>query len=195
MPDRILYCLNLNSFICFRAGSKSPVTFKIKLSVTTVNSSSQLLPFCHKELHLRCCIEVELNIVTWSIKILKTHFQRFITLSFLHLISNGLKGVNHWCRLWKCCKLVCGIFIKATHPFHFIGHFIGPNVIKKLANNWYILVKLMEVWCSFENSRIRLFKLFGLIVNNRETVNTRKRNTLNNSVLKVFKCLSNFHII
>ena len=148
MPDRILYCLNLNSSICFRAGSKSPVTFKMKLSVTTVNSSSQLLPFCHKELHLRCCIEVELNIVTWSTKILKTIseiFHIFHFSHFLHLISNGLKGVNHWCILWKCCKLVCGIFSKATHPFHFIR----PNVIKKLAYKWYILVKLMEVWGFF----------------------------------------------
>ena len=32
----------------------------------------------------------------------KIHFQRFFTLSFLHLISNGLNRVNitHWQKLW-----------------------------------------------------------------------------------------------
>ena len=87
---------------------KSPVTFKTKLYVTTVNNSFQPLPiFCHKELHLRCHIGLELNVVT-STKILKAigghhlhdqekltrldtlkiHFQRFfcIKLSFLHLL-------------------------------------------------------------------------------------------------------------
>ena len=51
---------------------RSPVTFKTKLYVTTVNNNFQPLPiFCHKELHLRCCIGLELNIVTWYTKILK----------------------------------------------------------------------------------------------------------------------------
>ena len=40
-------------------------SFKRKLSVTTVNNS-----FCHKELHPRFCIGLELNIVTTSAKIL-----------------------------------------------------------------------------------------------------------------------------
>ena len=39
--------------------------FKIKLYVTTVNNSFQpLAVFCQEELHLRCCIGLELNIVT-----------------------------------------------------------------------------------------------------------------------------------
>ena len=44
---------------------KSPATFKMKLYVTTANNSFQPLTiFCHKELHLRCHIGPELNIVT-----------------------------------------------------------------------------------------------------------------------------------
>ena len=44
---------------------RSPVTFKMKLYVTTVNNSFQPLTiFSHKELHLRCHIGPELNIVT-----------------------------------------------------------------------------------------------------------------------------------
>ena len=80
MADGILYCLNLNLSVHFRVGSRGPVTFKTKLYVTTVNNSLQLLPvFCQKEIHLRCCIGLELNIVTKSIKILKGfrgHFSR-----------------------------------------------------------------------------------------------------------------------
>ena len=63
---------NLNLSMPFRIGFRSPVTFKTKLYVTTVNNNFQPLPiFCHKELHLRCCIGLELNIVTWYTKILK----------------------------------------------------------------------------------------------------------------------------
>ena len=93
--------------MCFRVGSTSPVTFKMKLSVTTVNYSFQLFPiFCHKKLHLRCCIGLELSIVISSTKILKGtgwhHHDGVISrgniknskvfcikLSFLYLISNG----------------------------------------------------------------------------------------------------------
>ena len=63
---------NLNLSMPFRIGFRSPVTFKTKLYVTTANNNFQPLPiFCHKELHLRCCIGLELNIVTWYTKILK----------------------------------------------------------------------------------------------------------------------------
>ena len=104
-----LFYLNLNLSMCFRVGSTSPVTFKTKLSITTVNNSFQLCPiFCHKELHLKCCIGLELNIVTWSKKILKgigghPHDRvqprkniknSGVKLSFLYLISNGLNWVN-----------------------------------------------------------------------------------------------------
>ena len=73
--------------------------------------------FCLTKLHLRCCIGLELNILTWSTKVLKgiggnpydlekiwkirppacpknTFPKVFHPLSFLHLISNGLNGVN-----------------------------------------------------------------------------------------------------
>ena len=66
------YCLNLNLSMHFRVRSRSPVTFKAKLYVTTVNNNFQPLPISrHKGLHLRCCIGLKLSIVTWSTKIIK----------------------------------------------------------------------------------------------------------------------------
>ena len=58
-----IYCLsNINLSMCFRVRSRRLVTFKMSLYVTTVNNSFKLLPIsCHKELHLRCCIGLELN--------------------------------------------------------------------------------------------------------------------------------------
>ena len=73
--------------------------------------------FCLKNLRLRCCIGLELNILTWSTKVLKgiggkpynlekiwkihpprcaknTFPEVFHPLRFLHLISNGLNRVN-----------------------------------------------------------------------------------------------------
>ena len=61
MADEILYCLDLNLSMDFRVRSRSPVTCKMKLYVTTVNNSFQPLPiFCHKELHLRGHIRLDL---------------------------------------------------------------------------------------------------------------------------------------
>ena len=72
MADAILHCLNLNLSMHFKVGSRSPAIFNMNLYVITVNSSFQSLPiFRHKELHLRCCIGLALNIVTWYTKILK----------------------------------------------------------------------------------------------------------------------------
>ena len=72
MLDGILYCLNLNWALPFWVRSRSPDTFKMMLCVTTLNNSSQGLPiFGHGKLHLRCSTGCELNIVTWSTKILK----------------------------------------------------------------------------------------------------------------------------
>ena len=45
----------------------------------------------------------------------------------------------------------------------------------------------------FANSRIHFLKLVGLIVNNMERINTRKRNTIN--IVQCSKCQDNFHII
>ena len=59
--------------LIFKLSKHFKVGFKMKLFVTTVNNSYQLFPiFYHKELHLRCCIGLELNIVT-SAKILKRY--------------------------------------------------------------------------------------------------------------------------
>ena len=61
MADEILYCLDLNLSMDFRVRSRSPVTCKMKLYVTTVNNSFQPLPiFCHKELHLIGHIRLDL---------------------------------------------------------------------------------------------------------------------------------------
>ena len=115
--DEILYCHNLNLM-----ESDLGVTFtKTKLYVTTVNNIFQPLPiFRYIKLHLSCCIGCELNVITWSTKIVKgigghppthissatlgkyrklldaviIHLPRFFTLSFLHLLSNELNGVS-----------------------------------------------------------------------------------------------------
>ena len=65
------YHPTLNLSMCFRVRYKSTVIFKIKLFVTTVNSLHLLAYFWHKELHLRCCMGLKLNIVKWSMKMLK----------------------------------------------------------------------------------------------------------------------------
>ena len=122
MANRILFCLDLNFSMYFRVWSKSPATFKTKIFIITVNNSFQPLPiFWHKELYLWCCIGLDLNTVTWSTKILKgigattygpipwsnatlgkfilldalkINFHKFFSLSFFHLISNGINGVS-----------------------------------------------------------------------------------------------------
>ena len=109
MADGILYCFNLNLSIYLKVRSRSPVTFKMKLYVLTVNNSFQPLApsfMLHRG---------DLNNVTWSRKTLKgieghlppflllraplgkyekltlldalkIDFQRFFTLSILHLL-------------------------------------------------------------------------------------------------------------
>ena len=74
MLDGILCCLNLSSSMCFRIRPRSPVTFKMKLFVTTVNNCFQLFHiFCNKEFHLRCCIGPwTLDIAAWPTKIPKS---------------------------------------------------------------------------------------------------------------------------
>ena len=60
------------------------ITFKTKFYGTKANNSFQLLPvFCHKELHLRCCIGLELSIVT-STKIMKEIGCRFFKIGWLN---------------------------------------------------------------------------------------------------------------
>ena len=72
MADAILHCVNLNLSMHFRVGSRNPAIFNMKLYRTTVNNSFQSLPiFHHKELHLRCCIGLALNFLTWFTKILE----------------------------------------------------------------------------------------------------------------------------
>ena len=119
MVDGVLYWLHLNLSMHFRVGSRTPIIIKMKLNVTTVNNCFQLLPFLpQRRALLRCCMWLELNIVTWSTETLKaiegisydlektwkTHHPRCprnifpeafcIKLSFLHLISNGFNEVN-----------------------------------------------------------------------------------------------------
>ena len=61
---------------------------------------------------------------------------------------------------------MCSIFSKATQPIEFIK----LNVIQKLAYKDYV----------------DFSKLVGSIVNNMERISTRKRNTINSSLFKVF---------
>ena len=109
MGDGILYCLSQNLSTCFRVQSRDPVAFKTKVSGTTVNNSFLSLPiFSHKELHLNVAAKYE-NFNGYCgtpitalgkyqkptlLDALKIHFQRVFALSFLHLMSNGLNGVD-----------------------------------------------------------------------------------------------------
>ena len=72
MPDGILYCFYLDL----------PIRFRVRLGALShlekalYNNSQRQFPvitiFWDKELHLRCCIGLGLNIVTQSAKILKS---------------------------------------------------------------------------------------------------------------------------
>ena len=67
-----VYCFNLNSLMHPRVRFRSLFIFSTDLHVTTVKNNFQsLIFFCHEQLHLRCCKGLELNIRTWSTKILK----------------------------------------------------------------------------------------------------------------------------
>ena len=145
----ILYCLNLNLSMHFRIRSGRPVTFKTKLSVTTVNNCSQLLTFfCLKELHLRCCIRLELNIVIWfkkNLKGIKEHppmiecsvgklwkahspwfpkntFPEVFHISCFAFNINGLNGVN--INSLTHCGIVnlCVVYLVKSH-----NHLISTN--------------------------------------------------------------------
>ena len=133
--------------MCFRVRSRSHVSLS-QSYVTTFNNSFQPLPiFCHKKLHLRCCIGLELNLVT-SAKILKsigsifplpmikcnlrkiwkTHCPRYPKTTFPDVFHikcfafdiNGLNGVG----------LLCRNLVKDIQPFDFIKR----NIIQQLAN-------------------------------------------------------------
>ena len=70
IPDRTFCCLNLNSSVCFRVGSRSPVTFQTKLCYILQSTavSSYYLFFATK-LHLRCCTGLELSMIVTRVKI------------------------------------------------------------------------------------------------------------------------------
>ena len=145
MPHGILCCLYLN-LPMFRVRSRSHVSLS-QSYVTTFNNSFQPLPiFCHKKLHLRCCIGLELNLVTsakilksigsifplpmikWNLgKIWKTHCPRYPKTTFPDVFHikcfafdiNGLNGV----------RLSCRNLVKDIQPFDFIKR----NIIQQLA--------------------------------------------------------------
>ena len=146
MLHGILCCLYLNLPMCFRVRSRSHVSLS-QSYVTTFNNSFQPLPiFCHKKLHLRCCIGLELNLVT-SAKILKSigsifplpmikcnlgkiwkiHCPRYPKTTFPDVFHikcfafdiNGLNGV----------RLLCRNLVKDIQPFDFIKR----NIIQQLA--------------------------------------------------------------
>ena len=97
--------------------------------------------FCLKKLHLRCCIGLELNILTWSTKVIKvigvnlydlektwkilpprcpknTFPNVFQPLSLLHLISNGLNRVDVDCGLFINFCIVCLVKAYKSIWFH-----------------------------------------------------------------------------
>ena len=81
---------------------------------------------------------------------------------------------THWSRLELCYKFLCSIFSKGTKPFDFIK----CTVIWKLTYNIKCSSQINGcLILFFGNSRIS-FQNFGLIVDNVERINTRKRNTV-----------------
>ena len=75
------YCLNLNLSMRFRAGSWGPVKFNMELSVTTVNTSSKLLPCfvtnCNMITNILKSIQGGIPMIKCTIgKILKIHSRR-----------------------------------------------------------------------------------------------------------------------
>ena len=61
MANGILYCFNL-IYLCFKVRFRGPVTFKMKLYVTKL-TTVPITFFCLKELDLRYCTGLKLNIV------------------------------------------------------------------------------------------------------------------------------------
>ena len=138
----------------------------MKLYVTTVSDSFHPLPiFGHKKLHLRICIWFELNIVTWSTKILKgiwggapcdqeqswenmknslldaleIHCQMIFAFHFVEWTKWIYYQFIDVHRFWLCYKFQCSIFSKGTLAFDFIKY----NLIWKLA---YKVKSWMHNW-------------------------------------------------
>ena len=85
--------------------------------------------------------------------------------------------------LLHCCKLIC----KATQPVYFIK----PNVIRNLAYKVKYISQTNEDLIMFsEIQEYEFLKLIISIVKNMERINSRKRNTVNNSVFKMLLYLS-----
>ena len=127
MTDRMLYCLDLNlSTSYFRVGSRNPVLFKTKLFVTSLSNSFQpLCIFCQKELHLRCFIGLELNIVT-SRKIVKNIG---VTPMFRWNLGKILVGHPHdQVEPWENMKTHLPRCLKIQFPEGFHVKFVAFNV-------------------------------------------------------------------
>ena len=89
----------------------------------------------------------------------------------------------HGRRLLHCCKFIC----KATQPVYFIK----PNVIRNLAYKVKYISQTNEHLIMFsEIQEYDFLKLIVSVVKNMERINSRKRNTVNNSVFKMLLYLS-----
>ena len=150
MADGVLYYLNLNSKMHSRVRSRSPLTFiQSSIYLTAVNNSFQPLTFfCHEEFHLRCCIGLELNIVTYSTKILK-----------------GIGGTPYLMiecnlgKIWKTHPLRCS---KNTLPEVLRIKLLNLVFGQASARSYKLVIMLLVIigWLAAEFSRKRLQAFF-----------------------------------
>ena len=138
----ILYCFNL-IYLYFRVRYRSPVTFKMKLYVTKL-TTVPITFFCLKELYLRCCTGLKLNIVIWSTKILKV-----------------IGGHSLWVQPWKniknffALKLVSAIFYQLLIFHQMIA-------LLKLWEMFFISSKKLFSFSRYSNFRIFVLPSFFL---------------------------------
>ena len=130
MPHGILYCLNLNLAV-FQSRSRSHVSLS-RSYVTAVNSSFQPLPiFCHKELHLRCCIGLKLNI-----NMIHENCKKWWGIFPPPMIECNLG------KIWKTHSRIC---LKTTFPDFFHIKFFAFNISGPSGVNINLLMKIVAL--------------------------------------------------
>ena len=99
--NTLLECFHLNLSIPFRVRSRSPVTCQMKLSVTTVNNSSQLLQFFITKRSILDVFFFFLNhyLQKLFLKLFSFSVEKELSIAFSSFIRVGLFALQKWrCR-------------------------------------------------------------------------------------------------
>ena len=83
--------------------------------------------------------------------------------------------------MWDHCRFMCSIFGKVTQSFGFMK----PNIIRKLPLKVKYISDINGDLIMHFGKFDDILKFVGMIVNDIERINSRKRNTINSSVFKV----------